>query len=256
MHNQRRLESVLTPSLIRLLSPIRGRVAKALNVPGPLYCPVCESNVRHFLPFGSPRRANARCPVCSSLPRHRADWTFLTRRTDLFDERNKKMLHIAPEEFLSARFRGIRNLEYLSADLDSRKAMVRMDITSIDYPDNSFEAIYCSHVLEHIPNDRKALAELHRVLCPGGWALLQVPVTVERTYEDPSITTPEERARHFGQSDHVRRCGPDYAERMSSVGFVTQVLRADEVTTFEDCTRMAFRPDSVYFFCRKQPAAY
>jgi hypothetical protein len=250
MDTPRALASSLKLFLGRLIAPIRGHVAKALNARGSLYCPVCASNVRRFLPWGEHKRAG-KCPVCGLLPRHRADWVFLTRRTDLFDQRPRKMLHVAPEEFLTARFREIRNLEYLSGDLNSRKAMVRMDITDISYPDNSFDVIYCSHVLEHIPNDRKALAELHRVLCPGGWALLQVPISGDKTYEDPSITAPEERAKHFGRWDHVRRCAPDYVERMSAVGFNAQALRATDLVAPADCAKMSFNPDSLFFFCSK-----
>jgi SAM-dependent methyltransferase len=250
MNTASTLGSTLKLALARLISPIRGRIARALNARGSLYCPVCKNNVRRFLPFGTHRRAG-KCPICGSLPRHRADWVFLTTQTDLFDQRHKHMLHVAPEEFLSVRFRAIQNLDYLSGDLSSPKAMVQMDITDIRYPDDSFQVIYCSHVLEHVANDVKALAEFYRVLCPDGWALLQVPTSGERTFEDPSITTPEERTRHFGRWDHVRRCGTDYAERMTAAGFQTQVVRASELATLADCTRMAFQPNIVFFFCRK-----
>lgn len=238
-------------TLVRLISPLHRRISKALNASGTHYCPVCESNVHRFLPFGDPPRANARCPICGSLERHRLDWMLFTKQTNLFNGSNKKMLHIAPEEFLSARFRRVENLDYLSADLDSPRAMVQMDITDIRYPDNSFSVIYCSHVLEHIPNDRKAIAELYRVLCPGGWGVLQVPITAERTYEDAAIVEPAERKKHFGQSDHVRRCGPDYIERMRSAGFDAQVMRATNLVTEADCARMGFQSNRLIFFCRK-----
>jgi SAM-dependent methyltransferase len=94
------------------------------------------------------------------------------------------------------------------------RAMVRMDITDIQYPKDTFDVIYCSHVLEHVVDDRKAMREFHRVLRPDGWALLLVPITVEKTFEDPSVTDPEERLSVFGQEDHVRCYGPDYVERL------------------------------------------
>jgi SAM-dependent methyltransferase len=237
--------------LVTLVSPIRSLICKILNASGRLYCPVCESNVQHFRAFGDPQRANARCPICGSLERHRLDWVFFTKKTDLFDGAGKKMLHVAPEEFLSARLRRIEGLDYLSADLANPKAMIQMDITKIDRPDNTFHVIYCSHVLEHIRNDREAIAELYRVLRPGGWAALQVPVTVKRTYEDPEIVEPEERKKHFGQSDHVRRCGPDYIERIRDAGFEVQVLRSTDLMTEADCVRMAIQSDRFIFFCRK-----
>ena len=176
---------------------------------------------------------------------------FFTKKTDLLDKVNKKILHIAPEEFLSEKFRKIEGLDYLSVDISSPRAMVKMDITNINYPDNCFQVIYCSHVLEHIPNDRKAIAELYRVLCQDGWAVLQVPITVERTYEDPAIVEPEERKKHFGQWDHVRRCRPDYVERMRSAGFVVQVFRSTDLVTEADCTRMGFQSDRLIFCCKK-----
>lgn len=245
------IKRLVRSTLTRLVPPIRRSIAKALHALGTHYCPVCESSVRCFLPFGNPSRANARCPKCGSFERHRLDWIFFTKHTDLFDGSNKRMLHVAPEEFLSARFRRIDNLDYLSADLNSPRAMVQMDITNINYPDNSFSVIYCSHVLEHIQNDRKAIAELYRVLCQGGWAALQVPIMAKRTYEDPAFTEPEERKKHFGHWDHVRRCGPDYVERIRSAGFVAQVLRATDLVTEADCARMGFQANRLIFFCKK-----
>lgn len=251
IHNIKRF---LRPALIRLaplVSPVRRSIVKALHASGRHYCPVCESNLRRFLPAGTPPRANARCPVCGSLERHRLDWVFFSTRTGLRDGLPKKMLHVAPEAFLSTRFRKIKNLEYLSADISNPEAMVQMDITDIHYPDNFFSVIYCSHVLEHIQDDRKALAELYRVLGPDGRALLQVPVSAEKTYEDPAIVEPEERLKHFGQSDHVRRCGLDYVERIRAAGFAVTVLRAIDLVTGADCARMGFHPNSLIFFCEK-----
>ncbi len=129
------------------------------------------------------------------------------------------MLHIAPELQLSRLFRAQPSLDYLSADLKSPRAMVKMDITDIPYPDHTFDVIYCSHVLEHVPDDRKAMRELHRVLKPGGWAILQVPITAKATVEDPAVTDPQERLRLYGQIDHVRRYGPDYKDRLVEAGF-------------------------------------
>jgi ubiquinone/menaquinone biosynthesis C-methylase UbiE len=98
-------------------------------------------------------------------------------------------------------------------------------LTAIQYPDNSFDAIYCSHVLEHIPDDRAAMRELFRVLKPGGWAILQVPLdsTRETTYEDPSITSFEARERAYWQADHVRLYGRDYTAKLESTGFRVRV---------------------------------
>jgi 2-polyprenyl-3-methyl-5-hydroxy-6-metoxy-1,4-benzoquinol methylase len=106
-------------------------------------------------------------------------WLYMTQKTSLFDGNQKKMLHVAPEPELSQLFQKADYINYLSADLSAPNAMVKMDITDIQYPDNTFDVIYCSHVLEHIPDDRKAMREFYRVLKPGGWAIVQVPVTAE-----------------------------------------------------------------------------
>ena len=102
--------------------------------------------------------------------------------------------------------------------------MVKMDITDIQYPDASFDVIVCYHVLEHVPDDRLAMREMRRVLKPGGWAILQSPLRVEleKTYEDFSITAPEERERAFGQRDHVRLYGRDYEQRLQESGWIVE----------------------------------
>lgn len=227
----------------RVLAPVRG---------WKLYCPVCENRVLSFLPYGDPPRPAARCPICGSMERHRADWLFLKQHTDLFDGTPKSMLHVAPEHAVSMRFRRIRNLDYLSADLEgSRKAMVAMDITDIHYPDGHFSVIYCSHVLEHIPDDVRAIRELHRVLAPGGWAILNVPVTADRTWEDPTITDDEGRTRAYGLAGHVRRCGPDYSDRIAAAGFVVRRVAPEDLGTVSERARMALHPRHLIFFCRK-----
>lgn len=237
--------------LIRPMLVFRTLIRKIIYTGGKQYCPICERHVRRFLPFGDPPRAHARCPICGSLERHRLDWLLFGKNTDLFDGTSKTMLHVAPEEFLATRFRRIKNLDYLSADLNSAKAMVQMDITDINYPDNAFSVIYCSHVLEHVPNDHKAIAEFYRVLKQDGWAVLQVPITTDKTYEDPAITEPKDRKKHFGLWDHVRRCGPDYIERMKSAGFIVELLYATDVVKESDCARMGIQPGRSIFFCRK-----
>ena len=129
--------------------------------------------------------------------------------------------------------------------------MVRMDISDIQYPDNTFDVIYCSHVLEHVPDDKKALREFWRVLKIDGWAILQVPITSDVTFEDPTVTSPEERERLFGQHDHVRRYGPDYRDRLVDVGFSLTVdgfVRQLDERTINRYGLM--RSEDVYF-CRK-----
>jgi SAM-dependent methyltransferase len=175
----------------------------------------------------------------------------MTRRTDLLDGRPKRMLHVAPEAQLARLFREQSHLDYLSADLIDSRAMVRMDITDIQYPPQTFDVIYCSHVLEHVADDRKAMREFHRVLKPGGWAILQVPIKGETTFEDPTVTSPEDRQRLFGQHDHVRTYGRDYRDRLAEAGFAVTVdgfvRELDERTV----RRIGLKRTEDIYFCRK-----
>lgn len=203
-------------------------------------CPVCGSTFRKFLPYGRKSRPNALCPECLSLERHRLIWLYLKRKTDFFDK-PRKMLHIAPELSFMERFENLSHLEYITGDIESPLAKVKMDIHDIPFEENTFDVIFCNHVLEHVESDIKALEEMQRVLKPGGWAILQVPFFYplkEKTYEDESITSPSEREKHFGQDDHVRMYGLDYGQRLGSVGFkviedqIVFELEKDEVQRF------------------------
>jgi ubiquinone/menaquinone biosynthesis C-methylase UbiE len=148
--------------------------------------------------------------------------------TDLFGGRPKSMLHVAPERAFRNILKHHIGSGYLTADLHKSCAMVKMDITDIDYTDETFDVIYCSHVLEHIPDDRGAIREFHRVLKSDGWAVLMVPVTADKTFEDPSIIEPTDRQRFFGNKDHVRKYGPDFVERLKESGFKVKVITASD----------------------------
>src|SRR5262245_31676196 len=165
------------------------------------YCPVCRSHLRAFLPWGSPVRAEVFCPVCQSHERHRLIWLYFARRPELFARPHLRLLHVAPEEALTEFFTSKPNIEYLSGDLEAPPGLLRFDLTALPFSNDTFDAIYCSHVLEHVPDDARAMAELCRILRPGGWAILQVPVdfSLEETYEDWSIQSPAEREKAFGQ---------------------------------------------------------
>jgi SAM-dependent methyltransferase len=189
-----------------------------------LECPCCGGRFWEFLPFGVTPRPNALCPGCGSLERHRLLWLFLRDRTNFFTAR-LRVLDVAPTRFFSERCTRLQNLDYVSADLSSPLAHLHMDITDIPLPDDSFDCIICCHVLEHIPDDRKAMRELYRILRPGGWAIIQSPIDASRdkTFEDPGVVSPEDRHRLFGQSDHVRVYGRDYQERLEEAGFVVRM---------------------------------
>jgi SAM-dependent methyltransferase len=185
-------------------------------------CPVCRSRFDSYRPHRG--RVGAKCPECGSLERHRHLWLFLERETDLFS-RSGRLLHIAPEGSLGPRLSALPQIEYVGGDLNpSKPGNRRVDVTNIDFPDDYFDAILCYHVLEHVPEDRLAMRELLRVLRPGGWGILQVPVEGARTIEDPTVTDPEERLRRFRQRDHVRLYGRDFYERLAEEGFDVDVV--------------------------------
>ena len=220
------------------------------------WCPVCAQPSRQFRRFGFVPREDAKCPQCGALERHRFVWLFFIHRTDLFDGNQKKVLHIAPEPCFEARLKQRLGQGYLTADLLDPHVMERMDITRIQYPEESFDVIYCSHVLEHVPDDRIAMREFRRVLRKDGWAVLLVPITVEKTFEDPTITDPTERLRLFGQEDHVRRYGPDYVERLREAGFDVFVTRVLDVFSEEEATRMGLTPAAgEIYLCRRTDRA-
>lgn len=139
---------------------------------------------------------------------------------------------------MEERLKSIDHFEYVSADLQDGRAMIKMDLTDIQFPENSFDVIYCSHVLEHITDDRKAMRELFRVLASGGWMVIQVPLFEGPTFEDPKVTDPEDRKRLFGQSDHVRKYGKDILNRLEGAGFTTQALDSVQILGRYRCKRM------------------
>ncbi len=216
-------------------------------------CPVCNSRLRRFRPLIEKhysRLSAKRCPVCKSLERHRWVWLYLNEKTNLFDGQPKKMLHIAPETRFARLFQKIRGMDYLSGDIEPGRAMETIDITDIRYPDNTFDIIYCSHVLEHVPDDKKAVSEFFRVLKPGGWALILVPITGEKTVEDAGLTDPEEKRKKFGHPDHVRICGLDYSDRLRHAGFEVAIENPSEHISKETMRRYGLNKTTL-FFCKK-----
>ena len=223
--------------------------AKAAK-PSGLVCPVCEKPVDAFLPFGATQRVNARCPHCGALERHRLFWCYAQAFTNLFDGAPKSLLHVAPEEILATRLQKLPGINYLSADLDSPRAMVKMDLTDIQYPEATWDVTLCSHVLEHIPDDRKAMAEMYRTLKPGGWLLVQVPTYGDTTYENWDIDTEAGRVEHFGQRDHVRKYGTDIVGRLQEAGFNVKLERP--VTLFDAATvKKHALKDQFLYICEK-----
>lgn len=148
---------------------------------------------------------------------------------------------------------GKPGIQYVTADRDPASGEVCVDITSMAFADDSFDVILCSHVLEHIPDDASAMADLHRVLRPGGWAMLQVPLdeTREHTFEDAAVIDPAEREQLFGQADHVRVYGRDYGARLEHAGFRVHIDDFAYGLDARMVTKYALLPESIYV-CRKE----
>jgi len=189
---------------------------------------------------------------CSSLERHRLLFLYLQRRLPSLD---CVVLHVASEACLEARLRQRFGEGYLTADFHNSRADVRMNIMDIQYPGETFDLIFCSHVLEHVEDDRKAMREFRRVLRVDGIAVLLVPIGgPARTYEDPSIVDPEARARAFGQHDHVRVYGADYVDRLQEAGFDVEILRVEDLATAEEAVQMNLSGAAgVIHVCRRSP---
>ena len=160
------------------------------------------------------------------------------------------MLHVAPEPVLAKKFEQ-RFGEYVSIDLDGKRAMKAMDVTALSFADQYFDAIVCNHVLEHVPDDRTAIAELYRGIQTGGWGSIQVPMKGDVTHEDPSVTDPQERYRLYGQDDHVRQYGSDFIERLRGAGFEVLILPKQELLDPENLGRLSVAcEDEVVFVTR------
>lgn len=223
-----------------------------------VYCPICKSKYKIFAPFDNNQRENARCINCDSLERHRLLWFYLNEKTNIFKGEKNKLLHFAPEKIFFDVFSTNPNIDYYPCDLfpehynySDTTIVIKADLTDIPFDTNSFDIILCNHVLEHIPDDIKAMSELKRVLKINGWGIFQVPIdyTLENTFEDFSITTPEGREKAFGLNNHVRQYGKDYKDRLASVGF--KVYEDDYVRKFnsDEIFKYGLTPNELIYYC-------
>lgn len=243
----RRILQLFSDAVLRIIAPLyRG---------SSYYCPIEERGYRKFLPYGRLKsRPNVLCPGSLSLERHRLLWLYLKAKTNFFSK-PQKMLHIAPEVCFMKAFEKQHKEQYITADLESPLAKVKMDVHEIPFEDNTFDIAMCNHVMEHVNDDIKAMSEIHRVLKPGGWAIIQIPFFFplkEVTYEDTSITDSKDREEAFGQDDHVRMYGQDYGDRLEQAGFKVTIDDFVKTLPKQEVIRMALPADEMIYFCEKK----
>jgi SAM-dependent methyltransferase len=249
------LNAIPRPWLIKVSYLVRPIIAFSLK--GDRFTdPIDGKNFRKFLPYGyGKQRENALSPSTLSLERHRLMWLFLRDETTFFtSEKKLKTLHIAPEQCFLDVFRKQENLEYTTSDLESPIADVKADICDLPFKDNSFDVVFCNHVLEHITDDKKAMQELFRVMKRGGFGIFQIPQDLSRetTFEDNSITDKKERAKIFGQYDHVRIYGKDYFNKLRSIGFKVDEIDYTQKISSEKLERFCLMKNEILPVCYKE----
>lgn len=217
--------------------------------------PINNRSYKSFLPYGqsvSAKRNNALSPGTLSLERHRLLWLFLHHRTDFFIQKYK-VLHIAPEQCFHKVFKNRSNLQYITADLESPIADLHFDLHEIPLEDDTFDVVICNHVLEHVADDIQCMKELYRVMKPGGWGILQVPIDMSRTttLEDAAYDTPELRELHYWQKDHLRLYGLDYPSRLAQAGFQVEVIDYAASICEESRQQMQINGTEQIYLCRK-----
>ncbi|MGJ8760027.1 MAG: class I SAM-dependent methyltransferase [Polaribacter sp.] len=248
------LNTIPRPWLIKASYLVRPIIAFSLK--GDTFTdPIDGKSFRKFLPYGyGKQRENALSPSTLSLERHRLMWLFLRDETPFFTSTEKlKTLHIAPEQCFLDIFRKQKNLDYITSDLESPIADVKADICDLPFDDNSFDVVFCNHVLEHITDDTKAMQELFRVLKKGGFGIFQIPqdLSKEHTFEDDTIIDRTERAKIFGQYDHVRVYGRDYFDKLRSIGFKVDEIDYTQKIAPEKLERFCLMKNEILPVCYK-----
>lgn len=236
------------------------------------YCPICKHTFKTMLPggfdlpvikekeiIGGGYRLNNICPRCQSTDRDRLIFLYLQEKTNFFKE-HQRVLHVAPETSLYKVFKKMKNLEYIAGTKYQEgfyysDKLPSIDLTSLPYSDNHFDFVFANHVLEHIDNDKVAMKEIFRVLKPNGIAILQVPIAnkLSTTFEDANIKTKEDRELYFGQFDHVRLYGIDYAQKLKNAGFsVSRIRPGDDAWPINDIDKYALNKKE-YLYVAKKP---
>lgn len=249
------LNTIPRPILIRL-SYIFKFFAPLLYKGNKVYCNVCEKNFRKFLSYGSnvAHRENVLCPYDLTLERHRLMWYYLQNKSSFFSAPSLKVLHIAPEQCFHKKFKKQNNLDYLTGDLESPIVDLHFDLHKIPLENNSYDVIFCNHVLEHVEDDKQCMSELFRVMKKDGWGIFQVPIDFTRktTYEDASITSKKDREKHFWQKDHLRLYGLDYPKKLEQAGFVVETINLQKTLPLKELKLLRLLKDELLYVVHKK----
>lgn len=264
------IKKLIPHSLARRVREIWQQIHALFYYGDKYYCPFCENNFRKLLPgghdlpvikekqiIGAGLRNNCVCPRCHSTDRDRLIHLYLTNFTSILSETNS-LLHVAPSGSLESLLKTIPNLKYDAGikyheGFYFSKDIPIIDIRELKYKDQNFDIIICNHVLEHIKEDLKAMKELYRVMKPGGWGLLQVPISniIDKTYEDFTLTKNEDREREFGQFDHVRIYGSDYVDRLIKAGFKVEIVNPSADWGLKDLDKYAINKNELLYIVHK-----
>jgi predicted SAM-dependent methyltransferase len=233
----------------RVAAGLERRVQMLRHRGNQVLCPTCGHSFDRFKDDWN--RPNALCWRCGSHERHRAQWLVLTGPRGLL-RAARSLLHFAPEWALRHQLQQVRGLHYITTDLYRHDLDLRLDVTALDLHDASFDAVLCSHVLEHVEDDRSAMRELARVTAPGGWCLVMVPIdlTWQATYDDPTITAPQERLGAFWQRDHVRLYAADIRDRLEDASFDVDRLQPERELGPEMMGRCRINDSDDIWLCR------
>ena len=249
-------------------------IIKDMDLENRRECPICGERCVEFAPFGSLLFEKEQCPHCGSLSRQRSLYLVMEREIGIFNEsKDIRILHFAPEPALYQLFDEKENIDYVTADLnkdDFKRELYfftsgktskyfenpqdyikeKIDVQSIPFEDNSFDYIIINHVLEHVPQDRKAMSEMSRVLKPGGIAFISVPVEGEITNEDERINTPELRLKYYMDPTHLRLYGRDVKERLEECGFEVAEYDNAEYFSKEELDLYGIHEAEIQYVCR------